>query len=174
MAISRRRLETMRQIVSGVEPPMARVALDDIANPAAARHQLQAEFEKALRGKESTDQLITRLRHVVEMSRGRAARIAQTEKTRAFNSARLKPLLEEYMTAYDKAVKDHRKRPDRPLVQWINPRYAREPRPRHVAISGTKRPVGDEFLPGLKYPGDPDAPAREVINCHCYIRRVTR
>ena len=64
-----------------------------------------------------------------------------------------------------------RKRPELPKFQWINPRTAKEPRHEHVAISGNVRPVGEEFLPSLRYPGDPQAPASQTINCHCYIRR---
>lgn len=170
--MTRDKLEDLRRVVSGREAPMTRVALDDLANPDGVRRELQSAFEASLRGKESTDKLIKRLQHVTDMSRSRAAMIAQTEKTRAANEARVAPVLEEYLKAYDKAVKGHRKRPERPMIQWINPRTAREPRHEHVMISGTVRPVGDEFLPSLRYPGDPQAPARQTINCHCYVRRV--
>ncbi len=164
-------LEALRRMAQG-EPSMTRVALHDIGNPESVRRQLQAEFEKSLRGKESSAQLAERLMKVADMSRARAASIAQTERTRAANGARVAKALEEYLTAYDKAVKGHRKRPELPVFQWVNPLRAKEPRPHHVAISGTKQPVGQEFLPGLRYPGDPQAPARETINCHCYVRRV--
>lgn len=156
------------------EPSMTRVALEDIGNPAGIRTQLQHAFEASLRGKESTEELIGRIQHVADMSRERAAMIAQTEKTRAANSQRIADAIREYQAAYDKAVKGHRKRPAAPVFQWINPRRAKEPRPHHVAISGSKRTVGESFLPGLRYPGDPQAPARETINCHCYVRRVGR
>ena len=59
-----------------------------------------------------------------------------------------------------------------PVFQWVNPLRAKEPRHMHVAISGSKRPVGEEFLPGLRYPGDPNAPASQTVNCHCYVRRA--
>lgn len=154
------------------DPPMTRVALHDIANPESVRRELQAAFEVSLRGKESTEQLMQRLQRVMDMSRSRAATIAQTERTRAANSARIKAALEEYFRAYDKAVQGHRKRPEKPLFQWVNPLRAREPRHEHVRISGTVLPVGEEFLPNLRYPGDPQAPARQTINCHCYVRRV--
>lgn len=169
--MTRAKLEDLRRVVSGQEAPMTRVALDDLANPEGVRRELQSAFEASLRGKESTDKLINRLQHVTDMSRARAAMIAQTERTRAANGERYAQAIEEYLKAYDKAVKGHRKRPALPVFQWINPLYAKEPRPHHVAISGKRCAVGEEFLPGLRYPGDPDAPARETINCHCYIRR---
>lgn len=170
--MTRDKLEELRRIVGGREAPMTRVALQDIANPDSVRRELQAAFEKSLRGKESSEKLIKRLQHIVDMSRSRAATIAQTEKTRAANESRIVPVLKEYLKAYDKAVKGHRKRPERPKFQWVNPLIAKEPRHEHVRISGTVLPVGDEFLPGLRYPGDPQAPARQTINCHCYVRRV--
>lgn len=167
-------LESLRRVVSSAEAPMTRVALDDLGNPEGVRRQLQAEFQKSLRGKESSGELISRLQKVADISRTRAATIAQTERTRAANQARVNAALEEYLQAYDKAVKGHRKRPERPQFQWVNPRVAREPRQEHVAISGDVRPVGDEFLPGLRFPGDPQAPAHQTINCHCYVRKVVR
>lgn len=153
-------------------PSMTRVALDNMANPEHVRKALQAEFAKSVRFKESTDQLIARIQRVANVEASRAATIAQTEKTRAANSQRYADIANEYLRQYRKAVKDHKKRPDRPSLQWVDPRVAKVPRPRHVAISGQRRRVGEEFLPGLKYPGDPDAPASETINCHCYIRRA--
>lgn len=43
----------------------------------------------------------------------------------------------------------------------------------HIALHGTKIPEGEKFrsISGaeLEYPGDPSAPAAEVINCHCVL-----
>lgn len=169
--MTRDELDALRRLAEQ-EPSMTRVALDDIANPDAIRRQLQAEFDQSIRNKESNAQLMGRLQRVVDMTRSRAATITQTEKTRAANGERMAQAIREYTEAYNKAVRGHRKRPDLPVFQWVNPLRAREPRHKHVAISGTKRPIGQEFLPDLHYPGDPQAPASETINCHCYIRRV--
>ena len=166
----RSELETLRRAAAR-EPPMTRVALDDVGNANAVRQQLQREFRQALDNHESTEDLIARIRRVCDMSAARARTIAQTERTRAANGQRYADAIEEYLTAYDKAVRGHRKRPAKPVFQWVNPRRAREPRPHHVAVSGSRRAIGEEFLPGLRYPGDPNADASEVINCHCYIRR---
>lgn len=169
--MTRAEIERLRRMASR-DPPMTRVALEDVGNREGIRRQLQREFEASLRGKESTEKLIGRLQKVVDMSRGRAATIAQTERTRAANGARVAQAIDEYLAAYDKAVKGHRKRPELPRFQWVNPLIAKEPRHEHVMISGTVQPVGTEFLPMLRYPGDPQAPARQTINCHCYVRRV--
>jgi hypothetical protein len=166
-----RRLEALRDAAMG-ETPMTKVALEDLANPETVRTQLQVELEKHVRARESFGGLIDRIQRVTSSSTDRAARIAQTEKTRSANGTRYGKAIDEYLTAYDKAKRQHRKRPDPPRFQWINPRTAKEPRHNHVAISGAVREVGEPFLPGLRYPGDPAAPAGETINCHCYIRRV--
>lgn len=150
---------------------MAKVALHDLGNADEVRKQLQRAFQQSVVNKESTETLVGRIQRVADMSHARARTIAQTERTRAANGQRYADALSEYLKAYDKAVKGHRKRPEKPVFQWVNPRMAKEPRPHHVAISGTTREVGVAFLPGVLYPGDPAAPASETINCHCYIRR---
>lgn len=169
--MNRNELDALR-LAAAREPPMTRVALDDIANPYSVRQDLQRAFRRSMDSHESTEQLLDRLQGVVDMSRSRARTIAQTERTRAQNGSRYAQAIEEYLAAYEKAVKNHRKRPEKPVFQWVNPRTAKEPRPHHVSVSGTKKPIGEQFLPNLRYPGDPQAPASEVINCHCYIRRV--
>ena len=171
--MTRDELEHLRRMAEEAEreQPMTRVALDDIGNPEVVRRQLRHEFEQSLRSKEPAEKLIARLQRFVDMRRSRVCTIAQTERTRAVNSQRYADAIREYLRDYDKAVKGHRKRPEKPVFQWINPRTAKEPRKHHVAISGKRCMIGAEFLPGLRYPGDPAAPARETINCHCYIRR---
>lgn len=166
-----RRLEEIAQRAREL-PPMARVALQTLENPEEVRRQLQEEFNKSLRAHESIADLVRRIQHVAEMSKSRAETITRTEKTRASNSERYAQAIDEFLEQYRRAVKNHRKRPALPIFQWINPRTAKEPRPHHVEISGSRRAVGQEFLPDLLYPGDPDAPASETINCHCYIRRA--
>lgn len=166
-----RRLEALRQAAQ-TEPPMTRVALEGLGDAEEIRRQLQTELEKHFRAKEGFDGLLTRIQNVTQSSASRAARIAQTEKTRAVNGSRVGKAIGEYLAEYEDAKKRHAKRPELPRFQWVHTNAAREPRHRHIALSGTVREVGSEFLPGLKYPGDPDAPPSETINCHCYVRRV--
>ena len=97
----------------------------------------------------------------------RAKTIAQTERTRALNGKRYADALRQYKNKLENGVITNP-----PVFQWVNPLRAKEPRHMHVAISGSKRPVGEEFLPGLRYPGDPNAPASQTVNCHCYVRRA--
>lgn len=154
------------------ESPFAKLSLDNLGNEEIIRRQLQVEIEKHFRAKEATSGLVERIQRVMGATLNRAKTTAQTERTRTLNGARVSEAIRQYLADYDKAVKGHRKRPELPVFQWVNPLRAKEPRHEHVAISGTKRPVGDAFLPGLRYPGDPNAPASQTVNCHCYVRRV--
>lgn len=158
--------------IASEEPPFTKMSLDNLGNEEIIRRQLQVEIEKHIRAKESTQALVDRIQKVTGVSLNRAMTAAQTEKTRAVNGNRYAQVIRKYLADYEKSVKGHRKRPALPEGQWIDPRVAKEPRPEHVAISGTIRPVGEEFLPGLRFPGDPQAPPRQTIRCHCYWRRV--
>lgn len=169
--MNRTRLNELARLAEQ-ESPFTKLSLDNLGNPEIIRRQLQVEIEKHIRAKEASSGLVERIRKVAGISLARAKATAQTEKTRALNGTRIAEAIRQYQKDYDKAVKGHRKRPELPKFQWINPRTAKEPRHEHVAISGNVRPVGEEFLPSLRYPGDPQAPASQTVNCHCYVRRV--
>ena len=169
--MNRKRLNELARLAEQ-ESPFTKLSLDNLGNPEIIRRQLQVEIEKHIRAKEASSGLVERIRKVAGISLARAKATAQTEKTRALNGTRIAEAIRQYQKDYDKAVKGHRKRPELPKFQWINPRTAKEPRHEHVAISGNVRPVGEEFLPSLRYPGDPQAPASQTVNCHCYVRRV--
>ena len=169
--MNRKRLNELARLAEQ-ESPFTKLSLDNLGNPEIIRRQLQVEIEKHIRAKETSSGLVERIRKVAGISLARAKATAQTEKTRALNGTRIAEAIRQYQKDYDKAVKGHRKRPELPKCQWINPRTAKDPRHEHVAISGNVRPVGEEFLPSLRYPGDPQAPASQTVNCHCYVRRV--
>lgn len=171
--MTRKRLADLADLAE-TESPFTRMALDNLGNEELIRRQLQVELEKHFRAKEGVQGLVQRIQRVTGAAESRAKATAQTERTRAFNGTRVSDAIRRYLTAYDKAVQGHRKRPELPVFQWVNPLRAKEPRHEHVAISGSKRPVGEEFLPGLRYPGDPNAPASQTVNCHCYVREVGR
>lgn len=164
-------LDELRRIAEG-ESPFLKASLEGLADRVEIRKRLQTELEKHIRSKEGFNGLLDRIQKVTQYNAGRAAAIAQTEKTRAVNGSRVGKAIREYLDQYDKAKKQHRKRPALPRFQWVHTGAAKEPREAHIAISGEVRAVGEEFLPGLKFPGDPDAPPSQTIYCHCYVRRV--
>lgn len=169
--MNRKRLDELAELAEQ-ESPFTKMCLDNLSNEEIIRRQLQVEIEKHLRAKEASSGLVERIRKVTGTTLARAKTAAQTEKTRALNGTRISSAIRQYLADYDKAVKNHRKRPALPRFQWVNPRTAKEPRHEHVAISGDVREAGDYFLPSLRYPGDPQAPASQTVNCHCYIRKV--
>ena len=166
-------LKWLEAIAKG-ELPMTKVALDGLSNASEIRRLLNAELEKHIRAKESMADFVKRIQRVGKFQAAKALAIAQTEKTRAVNGGRYAAAIDEYLPQYEKAKKNHRKRPAKPRFQWVHTNAAKEPRRHHIDISGAVREIGEEFLPGVLYPGDPNAPARETIHCHCYIRRYGR
>lgn len=169
--MNRKRLAELADLAV-TETPFTKLSLDNLGNEESIRRRLEVEFEKHLRAKDGVSGLTDRIQKVMGETLTRAKTIAQTERTRALNGTRVSEAIRQYLTDYDKAVQGHRKRPAVPVFQWVNPLRAKEPRHMHVAISGDRREVGEEFLPGLRYPGDPNAPPSETVNCHCYVRRV--
>ena len=54
------------------------------------------------------------------------------------------------------------------MQTWLTARDDRV-RDSHVELEGEQRELDQEFLPGLKFPRDPDGDAAEVINCRCTL-----
>lgn len=154
------------------ENPFSRMAMDEISNPEHVRQMLTVELNRHLKSKEGIEQLEARIMRVSGVNANRAQTIARTEKTRAQSTGRINAIAGPYLAAYDKAVKNHRKRPPYPWWEWVEPMRAKQPRHDHISLSGRKVPVGEEFGFGLRCPGDPRAPIEQTANCHCYTRRV--
>jgi len=59
------------------------------------------------------------------------------------------------------------------IVRRWTPRRDSRVRDSHVAMRGQERPEGEAFVSGLgnrlRYPGDPDAPAADRVNCRCVL-----
>lgn len=147
-------------------PPFARIAYQNLGNEKMIVERLNRELETWIRSKKSVDDLIERIRKVTGMSYTQAARVAQTERTRVQNEARLETIKELNRELVGK--RRYRK-------EWIA-RADDRTRDTHAEISGSIVRANEYFRTSsgakLMYPGDPRAPASEIINCRCYIRRV--
>lgn len=53
-----------------------------------------------------------------------------------------------------------------------NPRDGSDGGPNHVKMDGETVPIDARFSNGLRYPCDPEGPARETIKCRCYVSLV--
>lgn len=80
----------------------------------------------------------------------RARLIARTETTGVANGARV-------LTMQANGVEEH---------EWLSAGDAAV-REDHATLSGTVRRVGEVFDHGLRWPGDPNGPASQVVNCRC-------
>ncbi|MFD3978260.1 phage minor head protein [Streptomyces griseus] len=126
----------------------------------AARRELAAGLDAG----EDIDQLRDRLRAAfardgAQLGPAREQRVAQTEASRAWNTATL---------AAARAVTG----PDRPVVkQWVTRHDARV-RASHKAVDGQIRLLAEPFSVAgvpMQTPGDPTAPAAQVCNCRCRL-----
>lgn len=143
-----------------------RELLDDVGDRLAERARVS--LAEGVSAGETLDELKQRMTVLFEddgtqLGPGRAQRIAVTETTRAFNAG-------QYAAA--QAIEG----PDRPLVkQWLT-RQDERVRPTHAEANGQIQLLDDPFQVGtaeLRYPGDPEAPADETIQCRCVMRTAT-
>lgn len=112
------------------------------------------------------DDLIDRIRTVTGQSYTQARTVAHTERTRVQGQARYESLKE-----LNRSIGHRRKW----RKEWIA-RADEKTRDTHAGLSGTVEYVERYFVTSegnrLLYPGDPNAPAKEIIGCRCYIRGV--
>ncbi|MFC8882977.1 ADP-ribosyltransferase [Streptomyces cinereoruber] len=149
--------EPMRRYVETTEH-LLRAVGDRLADVA------RAELAAGIAAGEDVDQLRDRLhaeftRQGTQLGPGREQRIAQTEASRAWNTA----TLEAARAATG---------PDRPIVkQWVT-RHDSRVRTAHSRVDGQLRPLDEPFTVegvAMQTPGDPTAPAGLVINCRCRL-----
>lgn len=140
--------------------------LDAIGDRLAA--EATEALAQGLNAGESVDELKDRLAAVfaadgAQLGEGRAARIAMTEATRAWNAGTL-------------AAAQALTGPDRPLVkQWLT-RNDERVRAAHREVNGQLQLLDDPFdVAGtpMLYPGDPTAPAALTVGCRCILRTAT-
>lgn len=94
----------------------------------------------------------------------RARMIARTEALRAVNQASYE--------AFQQAIDSGDVEANKLQHEWVTALDNRV-RDSHSSMHGQKRPFGQPFISGsgsaLLYPGDPSAPASEVIHCRCVL-----
>jgi hypothetical protein len=143
-------------LIRDAQSPFSKLAFANLGKNPAVRRRLQNEMAQAVILGESQQKLVKRIQSVTGQLTWQAKRVAQTERTRVQSQA----TFEAGMEAKAMGIK----------VYYIwNTRMVNS-RDTHIALNGKKTMVGDRF-PGsiLRFPGDPNAPAEEVINCHCGV-----
>ena len=98
-----------------------------------------------------------RMRDLVRRVQRYTVRVSRTEATRIENSARLNAMR-------DMGVK-------RKKWNAVIDNFTRDS---HKLINGETRELEERFTNGLLYPGEPDAPPEEVVNCRCWLSPARR
>lgn len=115
--------------------------------------QLQRQLQESIDLGEGRNQLVSRIDSLYErISAGRAKTIARTEVVGVTQNAKFE--------VYKQAAL--------PIKIWITVGDGKV-RDSHSSIDEQERPVNDTFSNGLRFPGDPQGSAGEVINCRCTI-----
>lgn len=91
--------------------------------------------------------------------------IARTEALRSVHEG----TEEAFAQAMDDGLIDR----DSAVRTWITARDERVREPAHTLLNGIQAEVGEDFISGegnaLRFPGDPNAPASETIQCRCVL-----
>lgn len=118
----------------------------------SAREKLADIVRNGIRSGLDHEALASKIREEFQVSRGRARVIARTETSSVLNYARFQFMNE------DDQIKRHR---------WITLADGKV-RDSHARINGSVAAIGQPFPNGLRFPHDPQASAREVVNCRCW------
>ncbi len=139
--------------------PFSKIAYKNMGANPAIRRRLQNEMSQAIINGESQRDIVKRIRAVTGQSKYQATRVAQTERTRIQSQARADTLTEAEALGV-KTTKEW-------SARMVNTRDT------HAALDGKVIPSDEPFITidgnRLMYPGDPNAPAGEVISCHCVL-----
>lgn len=152
-------LQELRILYDSEVPPFSRMAYTRMGQDKQAMDRLRREMRQAIMRRELPKDILKRLMRVTDMEYDAARRVAQTEGNRVMSEAR-------YQACEEAATQG---------IVYINEWSARmvNTRESHAALNRTTRRHGDTWVTiwgnELRFPGDPLAPAREVINCHCVL-----
>lgn len=95
------------------------------------------------------------------IDKNKATRIVRTEGHRITEAA-----------AYNAQIKAKERGAD--IVRIWDAFFDAKTRPSHMRVDGEIRELEEKFSNGLKYPGDPNGAAAEVVNCRCRSRTDAR
>lgn len=101
--------------------------------------------------------------NVKDIAKETTQKVKGMEKTRAMVIARTETATTSTTTYYEGLVKAGLEK------TWWHVGGGKTDRPSHVACNGETIGVEETFSCGLKHPHELDAPAEEIINCHCEL-----
>ncbi len=150
----RQEVRTLLDESNGV---FSKIAYQNMGSNTYIRQKLQSEMAQATILGESQRKILERIQNVTGQSVSQAKRVAQTERNRVQSQARF----DAAQAAAEQGVETYN--------EW-RCRFVRS-RDTHMARHGVRVRQGECFPDcNLRYPGDPNGSAKEVINCHCYLQ----
>ena len=120
------------------------------------RQKFQSAITQGILQGESIDDISKRVQSVVGMNERAARRAARTATTGAENAGRVS----SYERAKDMGIEV--------MQEWLATLDSKT-RGSHRELDGQRIKVGQKFVNGCRYPGDPEGPAHEVYNCRCTL-----
>lgn len=132
-----------------------------LQRPLAGRDARRMIERAARSGEPLTDSQIAKIlaKYRSDLLLDRAETVARTEAMSALH--------EGQREMYEQAIRDGYVTGDEIEREWSASGDNRV-RESHVAIDGETVGFGEAYSNGLMFPGDPNGPAEEVINCRCY------
>lgn len=151
-------------IIDSEQSPFSKIAYKNLGKDAQIVQRLGNELAIATINGESQQQIIKRIRNVTGQSVKQARRVAQTERTRIQSQGRNMGIDEAQSMGVDM---------DKQWVaRMIKTRETHEAAHLHIIAANENF---EEWLgEPLEYPGDSIGSAKNVINCHCYIKPMVR
>lgn len=148
----------IRVILQDEQSPFSKIAYKNLGNDSVIVRKLNNELAQATVLGESQQKIIKRISKVVGSQDYNAKRTAQTERTRVQSQGR--------MDTIDQAAKMGIAVKKEWSTRMVNSRES------HIELNGKIVGYDEEFGFGLRFPGDPNAAAEQVINCHCVMAPI--
>ena len=149
-------------ILDDAQPVFSKIAYQHLGKNKVIRDSLQSQMAQAAILGESQEKIIKRIQKVTGQAEYQARRVAQTERNRVQSQARADAMHEAAQAGVIITKK------------WSA--RMRNTRDSHAALNGVEIPENEKFRTiwgnELRYPGDPEAPAKEVINCFVKETRI--
>lgn len=120
------------------------------------KKKIRSEVSRGISTSMSYTDISRNIDNVSNVGINNAMRIARTESHRIKSAA-----------SYDAALEAKKKGADI-VLQW-DATLDGKTRKRHKQLDGEIRELGETFSNGLRYPGDENGAAAEVINCRCVV-----
>lgn len=148
--------DTVQHMLVNGEELFTQPKVDISKSQAWSKKLMSSQLTQGVMLGESIPKLAKRLQNVTNSNYKIATRTARTAVTGAQNAGRVN----SYKRAQNMGIKLKQ--------EWLATLDLRT-RHSHRRLDGERVEVGEKFSNGCRYPGDPEAPYSEVMNCRCTL-----